>query len=174
MHESKGITFRLRSVISKFLASEDDEAVVGGAIVKNLDVADSSEHIAADLVVVGAGARWWVGNSGVGVACYSTMPCLSLCSPPLSTGIIPISDYLKDTEGIEFARDGSVIVNEGLKAVDDIYVAGDLANFTHLKEPGGVGTRVCVAPLSACSAPFDTHGGALPPSLSLLHSTSSY
>lgn len=65
---------------------------------------------------------------------------------PVSTGIIPISDYLKDTEGIEFARDGSVIVNEGLKAVDDIYVAGDLANFTHLKEPGGVGTRVCVWP----------------------------
>lgn len=82
MHESKGITFRLRSVISKFLASEDDEAVVGGAIVKNLDVADSSEHIAADLVVVGAGTRLWVGNGGVGVACDSTMPCLSLCSPP--------------------------------------------------------------------------------------------
>jgi len=47
----------------------------------------------------------------------------------IGAGIIPATSFLKDSLPLE--RDGSIIVDAGMKATESIYVAGDIARFPY-------------------------------------------
>jgi hypothetical protein len=92
-------SFRMNAVVSRFTASAADPTVVGGVVLKDAKtntVGGAGNELAADLVVVGG-------------------------------GIIPAVEYLKGATGVTLLdkAPGGVRVDEGLRAAEDVWAAGE-------------------------------------------------
>lgn len=83
---------------------------------------------------LGAGVKSFEGDNKIESIVLEDGEHLEADFVVVGIGIRPATDFLK---GVKFHKDGGVIVDEFLRAAEDLYAAGDIAHFPDSRSAGG-------------------------------------